>query len=119
MRLYNTLTRTEEDFRPADGKTVRMYTCGLTVYARGHIGNFRTFLVQDLLRRTLRHQEGYAMRHVRIWLATRTKDSASRSCTLRPPQAAAITSGSRLRNSPRCSSKRACRCCGSYALAST
>lgn len=65
MRLYNTLSRTEEEFRPADGKTVRMYTCGLTVYARGHIGNFRTFLVQDLLRRTLRHQEGYAMRHVR------------------------------------------------------
>ncbi len=65
MRLYNTLTRKEEEFRPADGKTVRMYTCGLTVYARGHIGNFRTFLVQDLLRRTLRHQEGYAMRHVR------------------------------------------------------
>jgi cysteinyl-tRNA synthetase len=65
MRLYNTLSRAEEEFRPADGKTVRMYTCGLTVYARGHIGNFRTFLVQDLLRRTLRHQEGYAMRHVR------------------------------------------------------
>ncbi|MEI6245041.1 MAG: cysteine--tRNA ligase [Acidobacteriota bacterium] len=65
MRLYNTLTRSEEEFRPADGKTVRMYTCGLTVYARGHIGNFRTFLVQDLLRRTLRHQEGYEMRHVR------------------------------------------------------
>lgn len=65
MRLYNTLSRTEEEFRPADGKTVRMYTCGLTVYARGHIGNFRTFLVQDLLRRTLRHQEGYEMRHVR------------------------------------------------------
>jgi cysteinyl-tRNA synthetase len=65
MRLFNTLTRTEEEFRPADGKTVRMYTCGLTVYARGHIGNFRTFTVQDLLRRTLRHQEGYAMRHVR------------------------------------------------------
>jgi len=65
MRLYNTLSRTEEEFRPADGKTVRMYTCGLTVYARGHIGNFRTFLVQDLLRRTLRHQERYAMRPVR------------------------------------------------------
>ena len=65
MRLYNTLTRKEEEFRPVDGKTVRMYTCGLTVYARGHIGNFRTFLVQDLLRRTLRHQEGYEMRHVR------------------------------------------------------
>ena len=64
MRLYNTLTRTEEDFVPADGRTVRMYTCGLTVYARGHIGNFRTFVSLDVLRRALRHQEGYAMRHV-------------------------------------------------------
>jgi cysteinyl-tRNA synthetase len=64
MRLFNTLTRTEEDFVPADGKTVRMYTCGLTVYARGHIGNFRTFISLDVLRRALRHQEGYAMRHV-------------------------------------------------------
>ncbi len=64
MRLYNTLSRTEEEFVPSDGKTVRMYTCGLTVYARGHIGNFRTFVSQDLLRRALRHQEGYAMRHV-------------------------------------------------------
>ncbi len=64
MRLFNTLTRTEEDFVPADGTTVRMYTCGLTVYARGHIGNFRTFISLDVLRRALRHQEGYAMRHV-------------------------------------------------------
>src|SRR5689334_5342073 len=64
MRLYNTLTRSEEDFVPADGRTVRMYTCGLTVYARGHIGNFRTFVSLDVLRRALRHQEGYAMRHV-------------------------------------------------------
>jgi cysteinyl-tRNA synthetase len=64
MRLYNTLTRREEDFVPADGKTVRMYTCGLTVYARGHIGNFRSFVCVDVLRRALRHQEGYAMRHV-------------------------------------------------------
>ncbi len=64
MRLYNTLTRTEEPFVPADGRTVRMYTCGLTVYARGHIGNFRTFVALDVLRRALRHQEGYAMRHV-------------------------------------------------------
>ena len=64
MRLFNTLTRTEEDFVPADGKTVRMYTCGLTVYARGHIGNFRTFVSLDVLRRALRYQEGYAMRHV-------------------------------------------------------
>jgi cysteinyl-tRNA synthetase len=41
-----------------------MYTCGLTVYARGHIGNFRTFVSTDVLRRALRYQEGYEMRHV-------------------------------------------------------
>jgi cysteinyl-tRNA synthetase len=64
MLLYNTLSRREEEFAPADGKTVRMYTCGLTVYARGHIGNFRTFVSQDVLRRVLRHVEGHAMRHV-------------------------------------------------------
>jgi cysteinyl-tRNA synthetase len=64
MRLYNTLTRREEDFVPADGRTVRMYTCGLTVYARGHIGNFRTFVSLDVLRRALRHQEGYGVRQV-------------------------------------------------------
>ncbi|HEX5070743.1 MAG TPA: cysteine--tRNA ligase [Vicinamibacterales bacterium] len=64
MRLYNTLSRRDEEFAPADGKTVRMYSCGLTVYARGHIGNFRTFVSLDVLRRALRHQEGYAMHHV-------------------------------------------------------
>jgi cysteinyl-tRNA synthetase len=41
-----------------------MYACGLTVYARGHIGNFRTFVAVDVLRRALRHQEQYEMRHV-------------------------------------------------------
>jgi cysteinyl-tRNA synthetase len=64
MRLYNTLSRREEDFAPVDGRRVRMYACGLTVYARGHIGNFRTFVAIDVLRRALRHQEGYDMRHV-------------------------------------------------------
>ena len=64
MRLYNTLTRQEEDFAPARDGIVRMYACGLTVYARGHIGNFRTFLAVDLLRRTLRHVAGYAVHHV-------------------------------------------------------
>ena len=64
MRLFNTLTRREEDFVPSQGRTVRMYTCGLTVYARGHIGNFRTFVATDILRRALRYQEGYEMRHV-------------------------------------------------------
>ena len=65
MRLFNTLTRAEEEFVPADGRTVRMYTCGLTVYARGHIGNFRTFVSLDVLRRALRHLEGYEVRQVR------------------------------------------------------
>jgi cysteinyl-tRNA synthetase len=64
MRLYNTLTRSEEPFAPGLDNTVRMYTCGLTVYARGHIGNFRTFVCTDVLRRTLRHLEGYTMHHV-------------------------------------------------------
>ena len=54
LRLYNTLTRSVEPFEPADGKTVRMYTCGPTVYNPAHIGNFRTFLFEDLLRRVLR-----------------------------------------------------------------
>ena len=58
MRLYNTLTRTEETFAPTTGNTVRMYTCGLTVYARGHIGNFRTFVCIDVLRRTLKYLAG-------------------------------------------------------------
>jgi len=53
FRLYNTLTRTVEPFEPADGKTVRMYTCGPTVYNPAHVGNFRTFLFEDLLRRAV------------------------------------------------------------------
>jgi cysteinyl-tRNA synthetase len=64
MRLYNTLTRSEEDFAPGPGNTVRMYTCGLTVYARGHIGNFRTFICVDVLRRTLKYLLGYDVRQV-------------------------------------------------------
>jgi cysteinyl-tRNA synthetase len=64
MRLYNTLTRSEESFVPGRDNTVRMYTCGLTVYARGHIGNFRTFICVDVLRRTLKHLLGYDVRQV-------------------------------------------------------
>src|SRR5690349_5411931 len=54
FRLYNTLTRRVEPFAPSDRETVRMYTCGPTVYNPAHLGNFRTFLFEDLLRRTLR-----------------------------------------------------------------
>jgi cysteinyl-tRNA synthetase len=64
MRLYNTLTRREEPFAPARDNTVRMYACGLTAYARGHIGNFRTFVAVDILRRALKYQHGYTVRHV-------------------------------------------------------
>ncbi len=64
MRLYNTLTRQQEEFVPVRDNTVRMYTCGLTVYARGHIGNFRTFVCVDVLRRALKYVAGYKMHHV-------------------------------------------------------
>jgi cysteinyl-tRNA synthetase len=59
LRLYNTLSRQEELFAPVRDNTVRMYACGLTVYARGHIGNFRTFICVDVLRRTLKYLCGY------------------------------------------------------------
>ena len=53
LRLFNTLARRVEPFAPADGSTVRMYTCGPTVYNPAHLGNFRTFLFEDLMRRVL------------------------------------------------------------------
>ncbi len=63
FRLHNTLTGTVVDFAPEDGQEVRMYVCGLTVYGRGHIGNYRTFLATDLLRRTLKLR-GWKVREV-------------------------------------------------------
>jgi cysteinyl-tRNA synthetase len=63
FRLYNTMSRTVEPFAPADGETVRIYSCGPTVYNPAHLGNFRTFLFVDLLRRTLRLR-GWNVRQV-------------------------------------------------------
>jgi cysteinyl-tRNA synthetase len=63
LRLKNTLTRTLEEFKPLEGNTVRMYACGPTVYDYGHIGNFRTFVAVDLLRRYLKYL-GYEVYHV-------------------------------------------------------
>ena len=63
LRLYNTLTANVEEFRPLANNEVRMYACGPTVYDYGHIGNFRTFVAIDLLRRYLR-QSGFGVRHV-------------------------------------------------------
>ena len=62
LRLYNTLTRQQEPFAPLQDGVVRMYACGPTVYARAHIGNFRTFICVDVLRRTLEYHCGYRER---------------------------------------------------------
>ncbi|MGZ4151302.1 MAG: cysteine--tRNA ligase, partial [Actinomycetota bacterium] len=53
MRLYNTLSRTVDEVVPVDDRHVRMYTCGPTVYRYVHIGNLRSFLLSDLIRRAL------------------------------------------------------------------
>ena len=63
LRLFNTLTGQLDPLEPADGKALRMYACGPTVYDYGHIGNFRTFLQIDVLRRFLRLM-GTPVRHV-------------------------------------------------------
>jgi len=63
LKLKNTLTRAQEEFKPLDGNTVRMYACGPTVYDYGHIGNFRTFVAVDVLRRYLKYL-GYDVLHV-------------------------------------------------------
>jgi cysteinyl-tRNA synthetase len=63
LRLYNTLSGKVEEFAPAADNTIRMYACGPTVYDYGHIGNFRTFVAVDILRRFLR-QSGFKVQHV-------------------------------------------------------
>jgi cysteinyl-tRNA synthetase len=63
LRFYNTLSQQVEEFVPARDNTVRMYTCGPTVYDFAHIGNFRTFTFLDVLRRWLRAR-GFALDHV-------------------------------------------------------
>src|SRR6266404_2082882 len=63
LRLFNTLSGKIEEFRPIQDNDVRMYACGPTVYDYGHIGNFRTFIAVDILRRFLLHS-GYKLRHV-------------------------------------------------------
>jgi cysteinyl-tRNA synthetase len=60
LRLFNTLTKTKEEFAPLDPKNVRMYVCGPTVYDFAHIGNARPSIVFDVLFRLLRHEYGDA-----------------------------------------------------------
>ena len=61
--FYNTLTKKKEKFEPAIGNEVRMYSCGPTVYKDATIGNMRTNLFQDVLRRVLKYN-GYTLKHV-------------------------------------------------------
>ncbi|HET8646534.1 MAG TPA: cysteine--tRNA ligase [Vicinamibacteria bacterium] len=63
LALYNTLSGAVEPLRPLAPPEVGLYACGLTVYGRGHIGNYRTFVAVDLLRRTLRYK-GWRVKHV-------------------------------------------------------
>ncbi|BCU76988.1 cysteine--tRNA ligase [Luteolibacter sp. LG18] len=64
MRLFDTLSRSERELQPLDGSTFRFYCCGPTVYGPAHIGNFRTFVLQDVFRRTL-ETSGVRTFHVR------------------------------------------------------
>ena len=63
VSLYNTMSRSVEKFEPIDDKEVGLYTCGPTVYNYAHIGNLRTYLFEDLLKRALVFS-GYSVKHV-------------------------------------------------------
>jgi len=63
LRFFNTLSRQIEEFHPLDGNRVRLYICGPTVWNFAHIGNFRTFIFGDILRRYLKYK-GYDLTHV-------------------------------------------------------
>lgn len=63
VKLYNTLTKQKNDFIPLNGNEVRIYSCGPTVYSYAHIGNFRTYIFVDNLRRVLEYN-GYILKHV-------------------------------------------------------
>ena len=63
MKLYNTLSRQKEEFKSIDPKETRIYSCGPTVYSFAHIGNMRTYIFMDILRRVLQHN-GYSLKHV-------------------------------------------------------
>jgi cysteinyl-tRNA synthetase len=73
LSLYNTLTRKAEPFKPLDGMGVKMYTCGPSTYQRPHIGNYRTFLFEDMLQRYLEYL-GY--RVTRLITLTDVEDKA-------------------------------------------
>jgi cysteinyl-tRNA synthetase len=63
MKLYNTLTRKKEEFKPLDEEETKIYSCGPTVYNFAHIGNMRTYIFMDILRRVLQYN-GYKLNHI-------------------------------------------------------
>ena len=63
IRLYNTLTKKKQYFKPLKNKEARLYSCGPTVYGYAHIGNLRTYVFSDILKRTLKYN-GYKVKHV-------------------------------------------------------
>jgi cysteinyl-tRNA synthetase len=83
LYLYNTLSGQVEEFKPLEGNRVRIYTCGLTVYGYAHIGNYRTFVFQDVLRRFLKYL-GYEV--FQVMNLTDVDDK-----TIRNAQAAGLT----------------------------
>lgn len=83
MKLFDTMSREVRELQPSDGKTFRFYSCGPTVYGPAHIGNFRTFVLQDVFRRTL-ELSGIETLHVRNFTDVDDK-------TIRDSQAAGQT----------------------------
>ena len=73
LSLFNTLTRKVEPFKPIDDKKVKMYTCGPSTYQAPHIGNYRTFLFEDVLQRYLEYS-GYEV--TRLMTLTDVEDKA-------------------------------------------
>ena len=63
LKLYNTLKKEKEDFRPLNNPEVSLYACGPTVYNYAHIGNLRTYIFEDILKRVLEYN-GYDVNHV-------------------------------------------------------
>ena len=65
MKIYNTLTNTKEDFIPIHKNEVRMYVCGLTVYAPLHLGHIRTYIAYDVMAEYFQHFKNYKVFYVR------------------------------------------------------
>jgi cysteinyl-tRNA synthetase len=63
MKVFNTLTRDKDEFKPMIGNQARMYSCGPTVYSYAHIGNLKAYIFMDILRRVLKYN-GYELKHV-------------------------------------------------------